>query len=142
MKTISSLIVLASLALSLGLEHQTWGEYVDPAGSILLLGFLAYTAYGVVSMSVYDLLDRTLEESLQLAILRELAAHFHRYDNVHGIRSRRSESNVYIEIFLEFDSEQKMGDVQRVINEMKASLEEKIPGSQVVIAPTTSPVAA
>jgi len=133
--------VLASLSLSLSFEHQSWAQYVDPAGSIMLLAVLAYTAYGVISMSVYDLLDGTLEESLQLAILRELAVHFYKYDNVHGIRSRRSGSNVYIELFLEFDSEQKMGDVQGVINEIKAGLEEKIPGSQVIIAPTTSPLA-
>jgi len=85
---------------------------------------------------MYDLLDRALEESLQLVILRALASHFHEYEALHGIRSRRTGSNTYIEIFLEFEDERKMSEVQQVIDSIKTDLEQKIQGSHVVIAPT------
>ena len=140
-KTIASVCVFLALLLSLAFREFSWAEYIDPAGSIVILGFLAYTAYGVITMSVYDLLDGTLDESLQLAILRELAGHFDKYDNVHGIRSRRSGSSVYIELFLEFDGDRRMGDVQKSIDELKEALEANLPGSQVSIMPTTSPIA-
>lgn len=140
-KTTSALCVCLSLGLSLLLRNQSWAVYIDPAGSIVLLGFLAFSAYGVIATSVYDLLDRTLEDFLQLVILRELTAYFDEYEAIHGIRSRRAGGNAYIEIFLEFNAERRMAEVQKVIDEMRANLEQKIPGSQIVIAPATSTVA-
>ena len=71
---------------------------------------------------------------------RELAAYFTEYEAIHGIRSRRSGANVYVEIFLEFDADRKMRDIQKVIDSIKKDLEEKINGSQIVISPTTSAV--
>jgi ferrous-iron efflux pump FieF len=139
-KTISTLLVLASLAISLAFRDHTWAAYVDPIGSIVLSGFLIFTIYSIISSSVYDLLDRTLEESLQLIILRELAAYFSEYEALHGIRSRRSGGNVHIEIFLEFDGERKMSEIQKVINSMQASLSSRINNSHIFIIPATSPV--
>ena len=139
-RTIANLCVISSLGLSLTLRNYSWVVYVDPVGSIVLAGFLLFSAYGIISMSVYDLLDRTLEESLQMIILQELAVYFDEYVALHGIRSRRSGSNIHVEIFLEFDGERKVADVQRVIDSMKDRLERRIPGSQVVISPATCPV--
>jgi hypothetical protein len=44
---------------------------------------------------------------------------------------------VYIEIFLEFDGEKKMCEVQEIIDRIKASLEAQIPKSTVSIVPTS-----
>jgi ferrous-iron efflux pump FieF len=137
-KTISTVCVLLSLALSLALHNYSWAVYIDPAGSIVLLGFLIFSTYGVISSSVFDLLDRTLSDSLQLIVLRSLAGHFDSYDAIHGVRSRRSGNNIYVELFLEFDSQARMGEVQKGINEIKSELENKIQGSQIIIVPTTT----
>ena len=139
-KTIANLCVVLSLGLGVAFRKYAWSVYLDPLGSVILSGFLLFSAYGVITMSVYDLLDRSLEESLQLIIMRELAAYFDEYRALHGIRSRRSGGNLYIEIFLEFDSNRKMAEVQTVINDMKASLERNIKGSQIMIVPATSKV--
>ncbi len=134
-RTIANICVIFSLGLSLTLKPYSWIVYIDPIGSVILSGFLLLSAYSVISMSVYDLLDQTLEESLQLIILKELAAYFDGYVAFHGIKSRRSGSIIYIEIFLEFDKDRKMKDVQVVIDSIKNRLEQKIQGSQIVIAP-------
>lgn len=136
MKTVSTLCVFLTLGLSLVFRGYSWAVYIDPVGSIAVLGFLVFSVYGVISMSVYDLLDGTLDESLQLVILRELATRFEEYVAIHGVRSRRSGGDVYIQILLEFDGDRKMAEVQKAIDEMKFALEKKIPGSQVLIAPT------
>ena len=139
-KTIASVLVVISLFLSFLFRDQTWAGYVDPIGSVLISLFILQSIYNISAMSVYDLLDRALEESLQLIILRELASYFDEYEAIHGVRSRRSGANVYIEIFLEFDDEKKMSEVQEVINSIKANLEKKITGSEVVISPATAAV--
>jgi divalent metal cation (Fe/Co/Zn/Cd) transporter len=139
-KTAANISVLTSLLLSSVFRGQHWAAYIDPAGAIIISGFLLLSAYRVITDSIYDLLDRTLDESLQLVILAELAAYYQEYVALHGIRSRHSGSNVYIEIFMEFESDQRMSEVQEVINRMRASLEQKIKGSQVVIAPAAAPI--
>ena len=139
-KTVASILVIASLTMSAIFRDQPWASFIDPLGSVLIGLFIVQSIYNISAMSVYDLLDRALEESLQLIILRELAGYFDEYEAIHGIRSRRSGANVYIEIFLEFDGERKMAEVQAVISSMKANLEKKINGSEIVISPATAAV--
>ncbi len=136
-KTISTLTVTLSLGLSLAFKNYSWAEYIDPAGSILILCILIFSTYGVISTSVFDLLDRTLSDSLQFMVLRSLARHFELYDDIHEVRSRRSGNNIYIELFLEFDARLRMGQVQENIDKIKLDLEKRLPGSQVMIVPTT-----
>jgi len=128
--------IILSLIVSAGLRQYGWTIYVDPVTSLLLAGFVLVSAYRIASTSIDELLDRTLEEALQLAIVQELTAYFDEYVELHGVRSRRSGNNVYIEIFLEFDGQQKMAEAQSTINRMKASLEQKIQNSEVAIVPT------
>ena len=140
-KTIASVLVILSLLISYIFSHEPWAYYVDPLGSVIIGLFIVQSIYSISTMSVYDLLDRALEESLQIIILRELAQYFDQYEAIHGIRSRRSGANVYVEIFLEFDADRKMGEIQHVINSIKQNLEKRITGSEIVISPTTTPVA-
>ena len=132
--------VLLSLILSMALARYSWSLYIDPLASFVIIGFLMFSAYGIISNSIYDLMDKTIEESLQLIIVRELVAYFDEYKSLHGVRSRRSGGDIYIEIFLEFDGERKMADVQNVMNNIKTTLEEKIKSSHVIISLSSSPV--
>lgn len=90
----------------------------------------------MIRASLPDILDRTLDEELQMVVIRELADHFHTYEHIRGIMSRRSGRRVYIEIFLGFNGEILMTDVQDVIDTMTHSLETKIPGISISIIPS------
>jgi len=136
-KAFSDASVLIALVLSMVFHEAAWALYIDPFFSFIIAGVLFQSGYRVVAASLPDLLDKTLDESLQLVIVRELAVFFHDYTALHGVRSRRSGNHVYIEIHLEFDGNRKMCEVQEVINRIKASLEEKIPRSEVSIVPTS-----
>lgn len=138
-KSVCDYCVLASLGLTLGLRAYEWSHYIDTIFSFILSGFLLVSAYTITADSMYDLLDRTLDESLQLEITRLLVAHFDEYENLHGVRSRRSGGHVYIEIFLEFDGGKTMAEVQKMIDHITADLESKIPSSHVMICPRTTP---
>ena len=135
-KTFSDLLVLLALVLSVVFVHYTWAEYIDPIVSFIIIGFLLLAGYREISSSLPDLFDKTLEEELQIVILRELATSFDKYHEFHGVRSRRSGSVIYIEIFLGFERDQTMGDVQDFIDSLTKSLETVIPGSTVSIIPT------
>ncbi|MFA4859629.1 cation diffusion facilitator family transporter [Methanoregula sp.] len=139
-KAFSDFAVLVSLIASLGFSHYAWSLYIDPLASFIIAGFLLFSGYRVITSSLPDLLDKTLDEELQMVIVRHLADFFEDYSALHGVRSRRSGNNVYIEIFLEFDGEKRMCEVQESINRIKMALEENIPRSSVSIVPTSVPM--
>lgn len=139
-KAVADLTVLATLVLSVALGRYRWAIYIDPCGSLAIAGFLAFSIYHVVAHSVYDLLDRTLDESLQLVIVKDLHAFYDHYKALHGVHSRRSGSNIYVEIFLEFDGDKRMSEVQDAINRIQSGIEQHIKGSFVSVIPSTKPV--
>ena len=139
-KALANLFILASLVLSVALARFDWALYIDPLASLVIGASILMAAVGIMSSSFYDLLDRTLEETSQVFILRELARYFNEYEALHGIRSRRSGSHVFVEIFLEFAAEKTVGEVQEVVNRLRRNIEHAIQGSRVTIALATEPV--
>ena len=132
-RAVGNVFIFASLSLSLLLHDHGWSVYIDPVASLIVAGFIGFSAVGVFTDSFNDLLDKTLDEELQMVITRELVTHFDEYDNLHGIRSRRSGSHVFIDIFLACDPERKVGEVETFFDTLRTSLESKIPNSRVVV---------
>ncbi len=133
LKAAANVVVLFALGLAVLCAGYPWAVYIDPISSFVIIGILFRSGYGMIVQSLPDLLDRTLEEELQLMLMKELADNFEHYEQMHSVRSRRSGGNVYIDIFLEFDGERKMCEVQDVIDRIQQSIEAKIPKSSVNI---------
>jgi divalent metal cation (Fe/Co/Zn/Cd) transporter len=87
----------------------------------------------VFSSSCYDLLDGTLEEADQLKIIRELVNNFERYDMLYGVRSRRSGNRAFIDIFIGFDPDKRVGDVERECEVIRKSVAAQFPNSFVTV---------
>ena len=115
-------IVSVSLIIGLVFRQYLWARYIDPLGGLILAGFLAYSAYTLFSSSMDNLMDKTLEEGLQIAILRALAMNFDKYDALHDIRSRRSGSDIYIDVFLGFDPDRTMKNIMKDIHVIRSSI--------------------
>jgi len=136
-KYISDISVTITLVLGLVLRKYTFAHFIDPIGAVVLSGFLFYAVYTLFSQSMDNLMDRTLEESLQMGILRVLGLHFNDYHNIHDIRSRRSGQYIFIDLYLEFDPEKPMKTVQQAIHEINADILGFIKNCQVNIVPCT-----
>ena len=136
-KAFCNTCMIIALSSAMFLSKYPASMYIDPAMSLVIAVSMFLGAYRIVNQNLGALLDHTLEESLQLLIVRELAHFFHEYTALHGVRSRRSGNQVFVELFLEFDKERTMGDVQGTISEMKKSLESVIPRCEVCIVPST-----
>ncbi len=136
-KYISDISVTITLVLGLALRKYTFAHFIDPLGAVVLSGFLFYAVYTLFSQSMDNLMDRTLEESLQMGILRVLAKHFDDYQNIHDVRSRRSGQYIFIDLYLEFDPEKTMGIVQQAICEINNDILGLIKNCQVNIVPCT-----
>ena len=134
-KFMSNGLLLLALGLCLGFRRYTWAHYIDPATSVLIGVMLLLSATKTLRSSVLNLLDRALEERMQIRILRVLAEHFNDYQALHAVRTRRSGAKNHIELFLEFDPTLTMGQVQSVIERMRQRVAEQIENADVLVAP-------
>lgn len=138
-KAVANVFILGSLVSSLALRAYPWSQYIDPIASLAIAVSILVPAVGTFSSSFYELLDRTLEESHKLTILRELGPFVREFTDLHGIRSRRAGSRVFIEIILEFDADRRMGEVHRIVEDLRRGIEREIPKSRVTIGLASSP---
>ncbi|MEI7434249.1 MAG: cation transporter [Methanomicrobiales archaeon] len=136
LKAVANIVVVLTLVLAILCAGLPWAVYIDPVASFAIMGILLYSGLRMILSSLPDLLDQTLEEELQLVVISELAEHFHNYEQIHGIKSRRSGGSIYIDIFLEFRGDLLMWEVQDTMDRMKLSLEVKLQKSHVNIIST------
>lgn len=141
MGTLEDLLIILAVGISLIFEGAAWTRYLDVCATSILMLSIIKSIYDVFSGSIGDLLDRSLDEYEMLIILRELVANFDAYDQIHGVRTRRSGSQTFIEIFLEFNSDAKMEAVYRLKERLEAELKTLMPNAQIMLIPsrTSSP---
>jgi len=133
-KTLSNTCMFFNFVLSITIAGS-WVMYLDPLTSCITLALMINSGWHLLRHSVHDLLDRSLDEPLQMLITKQLVNCFDSYASLDGVRSRYSGRQIYIEIFLGFDAGKALGDVQRVADTIKTNLEKEIPHAEVTIVP-------
>jgi divalent metal cation (Fe/Co/Zn/Cd) transporter len=140
MGAIEDLLIIFAVGISLLFHGAAWTHYLDIIATTILLLILVRSIYEVFSGSVGELLDKSLEEFHLITILRELAATFDSYEQIHGLRTRRSGSHVFVELFLEFDPARRMEDIYALIDRLESGVRTHIPNVQLMVIPCRSPV--
>jgi len=133
MGALEDLLIILAVGISLMFKDAVWTRYLDVCATAILMISIFKSIYEVFSGSIGDLLDHSLSEFQMLIILRELIGHFDAYDNIHGIRTRRSGSQSFIEIFLEFNPATKMEEVYRLQEGLEEALGKQIPNVQILV---------
>ena len=133
-KTVGNTCMFFTFVLSLSLDYR-WALYLDPLASCITVGFMCQSAWKLIRHSIHDLLDRSLDEPLQELINKQLVRFFDEYTALDSVRSRYSGQNVFIEIFLGFDSQRPLAEVQKITDTIKRNLEADIPHAEVLIVP-------
>jgi cation diffusion facilitator family transporter len=128
-------LMATALTLELFFRGHAWSFYLDPLASLLGVGFMIHAAYAISSSSVNDLMDAALEETTQLQILNQLVRHLDDYDRLHKVRSRRSGSRIFVEVFLNFPPDLRMAEVQERIARLRQAITDSIPAAEVSILP-------
>lgn len=110
---------------------------IDILASLAICFITIYLSFGASKKAACDLLDKALEESHQLLILKALAKHYDLYREYHGQRTRQSGGVKYIDIFLGFEGDETWGEVVDKIEVIQKDIKNYIPGSEVFIIPST-----
>ncbi|OGV52696.1 MAG: hypothetical protein A2X49_16645 [Lentisphaerae bacterium GWF2_52_8] len=130
---LSALVLFFGLLLPMLLRNYAWSVYLDP---ILALAFIVYVAISFLpglAEGLNELLDKTLQEELQIRIDRRLAENFSGYAGFHGVRSRRAGGRIFIEVALSFSPEQSVGKAMETVAKLSRDIQADIPGSEVRI---------
>lgn len=129
--TLLSFAVVVGLSMTLLLRDLPWSVYLDPILALVFVAYVGLSFLPVLAKGIDDLLDKTLQEDLQLLIDRRLAEHFDDYETFHSVRSRRAGGRIFIEIALGFDPDATMATVINAVKQLSEKLESDIPGSEV-----------
>ena len=136
MGALEDLLIINAVGISLVFSSHGWARFLDAGASLLLAVALVKSIKDIMSGSISDLLDRSLDERDQIIIIRELVNHFDRYEQIHGFRTRRSGSQIFVELFLEFDPDRKMREVYDVVKILETAIKKQLPRAQVMIVPS------
>ncbi|HQL01628.1 MAG TPA: cation diffusion facilitator family transporter [Smithellaceae bacterium] len=136
MGALEDLLIILAVGIALIFSGAPWTRYLDVCATSILMLSILKSIYDVFSGSLSDLLDRSLDEYHLLIILRELVANYDAYEQIHGFRTRRSGSQTFIELFIEFHPETKMASIYDLIDRLETELKNNIPGAQVMIIPS------
>jgi cation diffusion facilitator family transporter len=138
-KALANVFILLSLGTSMLLAGYDWSRYIDPVASMAIAVSMILPTVGTFSSSVNDLLDRSLEESHKLGILRELGPFICEFTDLHDIRVRRAGSLLYVDIELEFDPDRRVGEVQQIVTALKRNIEHSLPSSRLSVVLSPAP---
>lgn len=125
--------VLAAALLGGSVLGGSWAHNLDPLASVVIIVMMLMEAWHLASHAVRDLVDQTINESMQMVVNRHLIRHFDSYDNLDRVRSRKSGGDIFIEIFLAFDSRRTIGEIQPLIDDLRKGIEGEIRRSRVTV---------
>jgi cation diffusion facilitator family transporter len=125
--------VLAGALLGGSLLGGAWAHNLDPLASMVIIVLMLVEAWHLGSYAVQDLVDQTINESMQMVVNRHLIRHFDSYEMLDRVRSRKSGGDVFIEIFLAFDAERRIGEIQPLLDDLRGGIEGEIRRSRVTV---------
>jgi divalent metal cation (Fe/Co/Zn/Cd) transporter len=97
-KVASSVAATLAILVASICQGETVGLVADLSGMSVVVLIMAWTAFRLIEAALPHLLDRMLDEPQQAAINRVLIRHFHAYDEVQFVRTRRSGNTMFVDI--------------------------------------------
>ncbi len=136
MGAMEDLLIISAVGISLLLSELQWAYLIDVAASSLLIILVLRSIGDILSGTLGDLIDSSLEERDEIIIIRELVNHFDAYEQIHGFRSRRAGSQVFVELFLEFDPRRTMAQVYEASHRIQEAIRGHFANAQVLVIPS------
>jgi len=89
-----------------------------------------------LKVCAYDLLDKTLDEDVQLKVMKAIAAGDDLYDSFHTVRTRSSGQKVYIDLLIGFNNDKTFEEVSAALDRFEELIKAEIPNCVVSIVLT------
>lgn len=110
----SGSVFIVTVVLSI-FNDVYWMFYLDPMASFVVIGFMVYNIFAMLSNSVASLLDQAIDEAGQMRILRVLTSHFDDFDELGDIRTRQFGGKMFVELHLGFEGDWTVAHTRTVV---------------------------
>jgi cation diffusion facilitator family transporter len=134
--------VYTSLGVTLGLTAIWLGEaafpeldlhWLDPAAAVVVACLILRAAYHLTRESGRDLLDASLPPEEE-AVIREVVSSFSPdVRGYHGLRTRKSGSERFIELHLQLDADMSVEQSHNLAEEVSRAITDRYPESSVTV---------
>jgi cation diffusion facilitator family transporter len=111
-------------------EHA---KYLSPIFAILISIYMLVSCVKHMCESVFELTDRTLPEKEQMAILKVMTKHQHRFDGFGNIKTRRNGTKIDINIALSFSEGTSYAEIKALKDDLQNDLAESVENCIVTI---------
>ena len=125
--------VLACALVGSSLLGDEWAHNLDPLAALIIIVLMVNEAWHLASQAVRDLVDQTINESMQMVVNRHLIRHFASYEMLDRVRSRKAGGDVFIEIFPAFAGRRTMAEIQPLIDDLRSGIEAEIRRARVTV---------
>jgi len=125
--------ILMNCAVILALWLSTIGlNLFDPIIGALIAGYILYSAWGIVSISLDQLMDRELSDDVRTEIKKIILSHPQAH-GMHDLRTRHSGSMTFIQFHLEIEDDLTLVLAHNVSDDIEDALLKVYPGSEIII---------
>ncbi len=121
--------IIAGLLLVLITDEPAFDAIV----ALVLAGYMAWTAVGLVRSALSEVMDEALPEDEQAAIVAVLDLHKDEILSYHRLRTRRAGATRHVDMHLAFEPGRTIEDVHQVADHISDDIQQALPGSVVVI---------
>jgi divalent metal cation (Fe/Co/Zn/Cd) transporter len=113
------IVTLTTAALAPDVVVVAWA---DAIGSVFVAGLIIVNATQILRDCIPDLLDRSAGRDVRATVEQALARHAGEFQQLERLRSRRSGRTVFVEATLAFEAGLAMGEVDRRIAAIRATM--------------------
>lgn len=105
--------------------YISWIAYLDPLASFVVIGFMVYNIWAMLSNSVSSLLDQAIDEAGQFRILRVLTRHFDEFDELGDIRTRQLGGKMSVELHLGFEGDWTVARAREAVARLTGAVKQE-----------------
>lgn len=125
--------ILMNLAVILALWLATMGLNIfDPIIGAIIACYILYSVWGIVSISLDQLMDRELSDEVRADIKKAILAHPQAH-GMHDLRTRHSGTMTFIQFHLEIEDDLTLVQAHNVSDEIEFELLKTYPESEIII---------
>ncbi len=106
---------------------------VDPILAIIVAGFIVRAAYGVMRKSFGELVDVKLPENEEFIIKQSVQEHIGELVNFHGLRTRKSGNQRYIDLHIVMPLDITLEEAHRMCDHLEQDITSKLRNANVTI---------
>lgn len=127
----TDLLVNGSVILALLLSVRGWAGF-DALFAVAIALYILHSAWEIVSQAFDHLMDRELPDAERAQIIAIARAH-EKVLGLHDLRSRRSGTDIFIQLHLELHDDLRLVEAHRISDEVEAALLQVYPAAEVII---------